>query len=85
MAVGNGQLLIPVAIIKSVLGHKDWLKTIYATDIDQINIAEFKTRLSDVAGDHPNKEEILNENIVKENALTWLSFEFGIRHKLFIQ
>jgi hypothetical protein len=85
MAVGNGQLLIPVAIIKSILGHKDWLKTIYATDIDQINVDEFKNRLSDVAGNHPNKEEILNENIVKENALTWLSFEFSIRHKLFIQ
>jgi hypothetical protein len=79
MAVGNGQLLIPVAIIKSLLSHQDWLKTIYATDIDPINISEFKQRLSDIAGNYPGKEDILKENVVKENALTWLSFEFSTR------
>jgi hypothetical protein len=80
MAVGNGQLLIPVAIIKQLLGHKDWLETIYATDIDDINIGEFKSRLSDIAGDYPNKDKILNQNIIKENALAWLSYEFATYH-----
>ena len=80
MAVGNGQLLIPVAIIKRLLGHKNWLETIYATDIDQINTDEFKKRISDIAGDYPNKDQIINKNIIKENALAWLSYEFETRY-----
>jgi hypothetical protein len=82
MAVGNGQLLIPVAIIKSILGHKDWLETIYATDIDQINIDEFRKRLGDIAGDYPDKQRILENNTIRENALTWLSYEFSTYHLL---
>lgn len=83
MAVGNGQLLIPVAIIKKALGHRDWLETIYATDIDTVNVTEFQQRLADIAGDYPNKTHILSKNIVKENALSWLSYEFSNRDMFF--
>jgi hypothetical protein len=85
MAVGNGQLLIPIALIKKKLGHKNWLETLYATDIDLVNVEQFRRRLSDVAGDYPNKSEILTKNIVKENALSWLSYEFETRGKFFAE
>lgn len=71
MAVGNGQLLAPVAMIKKALGHANWLETIYATDIDAINVDDTRQRLSDIAGDYPNKHEILSKQIVQEDALKW--------------
>ena len=83
MAVGNGQLLMPVAIIKKSLGHKNWLENIYATDIDSVNVDEFRRRLSELAGDYPDKDKILRQNIIEENALTWLSYDFEIRDRFF--
>jgi len=68
-AVGNGNLLAPVALIKKHLGHKEWLSTIYACDIEENNILELRKRLLDIAGHTEENKKIVEENCVIADSL----------------
>ena len=70
---GDGQFLSEIVIRKIERSNctlEEALKFTYGIDLMKDNIKECKNRL---AGPHPSKEilEILDENIVKHNSLTW--------------
>jgi len=73
---GNGQFLAAVLIIKLELGHTDALGTIYGVDIMPDNVAETRQRLIDIAGDNPKNWEIVNNNILCKDGLTY-DYSFG--------
>jgi len=62
--VGDGQLILPVAIIKQELRHTENLSTIYGVDIMQDNVDECRKRLLDVCGHTPENIAIVERNIV---------------------
>ena len=74
-ACGNGQFLAVIAIIKTQLGHKDPLSTIYGVDIMEDNVLECRQRLLAIAGDNAHNRKVVEKNIVCANSLIY-DFEF---------
>jgi SAM-dependent methyltransferase len=73
---GNGQFLAAVLIIKMELGHTDALSTVYGVDIMPDNVEETRQRLIDIAGDTPQNWEIVKNNILCKDGLTY-DYSFG--------
>ncbi len=62
-SAGNGQFLVPVLYIKSSLGHKNPLATIYGVELLQDNVDECRFRLLEVAGHTDENKRIVERNI----------------------
>lgn len=75
-ACGNGQFLAVILIIKKQMGHKNPLDTIFGVDIMQDNIDECRARLLKIAGDTKRNREIVEQNIVCADGLTY-DYSFG--------
>jgi len=66
---GNGQMLIPVAIIKKELGHKNILETIFGADLMDDNVQECRNRLLQVCGINKKNLKITENNVICKDAL----------------
>ncbi len=75
-SAGNGQFLIPVLLIKTSLGHKNPLATIYGVELLQDNVAECRFRLLEVAGHTEENRRRVVHNIRCADALKFDFDEF---------
>jgi type I restriction-modification system DNA methylase subunit len=66
---GIGQLIVPVAIIKRELGHKQILSTIFGTDIVEENISLCRQRLLQVCGETETNRQFVENNIFCKDRL----------------
>ena len=68
---GNGQFLSAIALIKSELGHKQVLSSIYGVDIMPDNVQECQIRLLDIVGHTKKNKELVKKNIVCADGLKY--------------
>lgn len=73
---GNGQFLLPAIMIKDMLGHDDYLTTVYGVDIMQDNIIDCISRILDYAGWTMANLRVLTKNLVVADGLVY-NYEFN--------
>lgn len=73
---GIGQLLVPLAIIKRELGHKEILSCIHGTEIVEKNTEICRQRLLDICGNTKANTKLVEKNILCRNSLKY-DFEFN--------